>query len=313
MPRPLKIGVQLPEVEYEYDWPQLKAMARAAEDIGLDSIWIGDHLMYRYDDGRPPRGPFEAWSTMAALAAVTERVQIGPLVASLGFHNPAMIAKKAATIDRISNGRFILGVGSGWNEAEYRGYGFPYDHRASRFGEALAIIRELFATGESTYHGEYHDTEGAMLFPKPAQPGGPPLMLGSFGRRMLEIALPHVQMWNAWNHDYGNTRDGLADLLARIDAACEAVGRDPATLVRTVCPLVRMPGGTGRSTLFDDDEGDRPLDGSDPAALAAELTALAAMGIAHVMLVLDPITANTIAALEPTLRLLDGQSTEGKV
>lgn len=303
MPRPLKIGVQLPEVEYDYDWPELKEMALTAERIGLDSIWLGDHLMYRYEDGRPPRGPFEAWSTMSALAAVTERVQIGPLVASLGFHTPPMIAKKAATIDRISCGRFILGIGSGWNEAEYRGFGYPFDHRASRFAESLAIIRELFATGACDFHADWYDIDGALLFPKPVQPGGPPLMLGSFGPRMLRIALPHVQMWNAWHHDYGNTREGLAELQATIDAACAEAGRDPATLIRTVCPLVRMTGGKGRPS--GSGQVVPPLDGTDPAALAEELTDLAAMGIGHVMLVLDPITADSIAELEPMLRLLD--------
>lgn len=303
MPRPLRIGVQLPEVEYDYDWPELKEMALTAERIGLDSIWLGDHLMYRYEDGRSPRGPFEAWSTMSALAAVTERVQIGPLVASLGFHTPPMIAKKAATIDRISGGRFILGIGSGWNEAEYRGFGYPFDHRASRFAESLAIIRELFATGACDFHGDWYDIDGALLFPKPVQPGGPPLMLGSFGPRMLRIALPHVQMWNAWHHDYGNTREGLAELLATIDAACAEVDRDPATLIRTVCPLVRMTGGKGRPS--GSGQVVPPLDGTDPAALAEELTDLAAMGIGHVMLVLDPITADSIAELEPMLRLLD--------
>jgi alkanesulfonate monooxygenase SsuD/methylene tetrahydromethanopterin reductase-like flavin-dependent oxidoreductase (luciferase family) len=304
MPRPLKIGVQLPEVEYDYDWPQLKEMTRTVEAIGLDSIWLGDHLMYRPVGDLPARGPFEAWSTMAALAAVTERVQIGPLVASLGFHTPPMIAKKAATIDRISGGRFILGVGSGWNEDEYRGFGLPFDHRVSRFAEALAIIRELFATGACDFHGDWYDVDGALLFPKAIQPGGPPLLLGSFGPRMLHVALPHVQMWNAWNHDYGNTREGLAQLMATIDAACDEVGRDPATLARTVCPLVRMTGGKGRPS--GSGEVVPPLDGTDPAALASELKALAAMGIAHVMLVLDPITADSIAELEPTLRLLDG-------
>jgi probable F420-dependent oxidoreductase len=303
MPRPLKIGVQLPEVEYDYDWPELKAIARVAEKIGLDSIWLGDHLMYRPVDGQPARGPFEAWSTMAALAAVTDRVQIGPLVASLGFHTPPMIAKKAATIDRISGGRFVLGVGSGWNEDEYRGYGVPFDHRASRFAEALTIIRALFATGACDFRGDWYDIDGARLFPTPVQPGGPPLMLGSFGPRMLRIGLPHVQMWNAWNADYGNTRAGLAELLATIDAACAEVGRDPATLTRTVCPLVRMTGGTGRAT--GNAEVVPPLDGTDPGALAEELTALAEMGIAHVMLVLDPITAESIAELAPVLRLLD--------
>ena len=302
MVRPLKIGVQLPEVEYMYTWPQLREMATVAEEIGLDSIWLGDHLMYR-DDGEP-RGPFEAWSTLSALAAATERVQLGPLVASLGFHSPAMIAKKAATIDQISNGRFILGIGSGWSEAEYRGFGFPFDRRVSRFEEAFTVIRELFATGSCDFHGEFYDIEGALLFPEPVQPGGPPLMIGSFGPRMLAITLPHVQMWNAWNHDYGNTREGLARLLSKIDTACEAVGRDPLTLERTICPLVRMTGGKGRAS--GSGEVVPPLDGTDPEALADELSAYAGMGISHVQLVLDPITAGSIAELEPTLRLLDG-------
>jgi len=303
MARPLKIGVQLPEVEYDYTWPQLEEMASVAEAIGLDSIWLGDHLMYR--DAKGARGPFEAWSTMSALAAVTKRAQIGPLVASLGFHSPAMIAKKATTIDRISNGRFILGIGSGWNEAEYRGFGFPFDHRVSRFAEAFTIIRALFETGECDFHGEFYDIDRAELFPKPVQPGGPPLMVGSIGSRMLAITLPHVQMWNAWHHDYGNTHAGLAELLAKIDRACEAVGRDPATLDRTICPLVRMPGGTGRATTYSGGEEIPPIDGTDPAALVDELAAYAEMGVSHVQLVLDPITADSIARLERTLRLLD--------
>jgi len=303
MTRPLKIGVQLPEVEYEYTWPQLLEMARVAEAIGLDSIWVGDHLMYSATNTRPARGPYEVWTTMGALAAATERVQIGPLVASLGFHSPAMIAKKAATIDQISNGRFILGIGSGWNEAEYRGFGFPFDRRVSRFEEAFTVIRELFATGECDFHGEFYEIEGAMLFPKPVQPGGPPLMIGSKGARMLAITLPHVQMWNAWHHDYGNTREGLAELLSEIDRACESVDRDPTTLVRTICPLVQMTGGTGRPS--GSGEVVPPIDGTDPAALAGELATYAEMGVAHVQIVLDPITPASIAELEPALRLLD--------
>ena len=178
--RPLKVGVQLPEVEYEYTWPQLAEMATVAEQAGLDSIWLGDHLMYRYArHEREPRGPFEAWTTLAALASVTSRVELGPLVASMGFHSPAMIAKMAATIDQISNGRFILGLGSGWHEPEYKGFGFPFDHRVARFEEAFTILRALLDAGECDFAGEYYTIEGGLLFPKPARPGGIPLMVGS--------------------------------------------------------------------------------------------------------------------------------------
>jgi alkanesulfonate monooxygenase SsuD/methylene tetrahydromethanopterin reductase-like flavin-dependent oxidoreductase (luciferase family) len=303
MPRPLKIGVQLPEVEYEYTWPQLEEMARVAEDIGLDSIWLGDHLMYRYKGGsRAPRGPFEAWTTLAALAAATNRVQLGPLVASALFHTPPMIAKMAATVDNISNGRLILGIGAGWHEPEYRGFGIPYDHRFSRFAEAYSVIRELFASGESTLHGEYYDIDGALLFPKPVQPGGPPVMIGSYGEKMLELTLPDVEMWNAWSQDYGNTREGLKKLLDRVDGIAERVGREPSTLVKTVAPLIRMKGGSGRVSEYGVPQG---LDGTDIGLLADELNAYAEMGIAHVQLVLDPITATTIADLAPLLQRLD--------
>lgn len=300
----LKIGVQLPEVEYVYTWPEYAEMARVAEDIGLDSIWVGDHLMYRYaNPNNPPRGPFESWTTLSALAAVTHRVQIGHLVASALFHTPPMIAKMAATIDQISDGRFILGLGAGWHEPEYRGFGIPYDHRFSRFAEAYQVIRELLTTGESTLHGEYYTIEDALLFPKPVQAGGPPIMIGSFGQKMLELTLPTAEMWNAWSQDYGGTFEGLQGLLNRIDGVCEQVGRDPATLIKTVAPLISMPGARGRLSEY----GAPPtIDGTDPHKLAVELHRFEEMGVQHLQLVLDPINAESIAALDSALSILRG-------
>jgi alkanesulfonate monooxygenase SsuD/methylene tetrahydromethanopterin reductase-like flavin-dependent oxidoreductase (luciferase family) len=137
--RPFKIGVQLPEVEWVAPWSDIKAMAQTAEAIGLDSVWFGEHLLYHYP-GTEPRGPWECWSMMAAVAAVTERVEIGPLVACTNFHNPAHLAKMAATLDEISGGRLILGLGAGWYEHEYMAYGYPYDHRVSRFEEAFTDV-----------------------------------------------------------------------------------------------------------------------------------------------------------------------------
>ena len=146
MTRPLKVGVQLPEVEYV---ASLAAAARDGADRRGDRARLGlagrPPALPRED--APPRGPWEAWTTLTAIAAVTERVQIGPLVACTSFHNPAMLAKKAATLDEISGGRLILGLGAGWNEAEYSAFGFPYDHRVSRFEEAFTIIRTLLRDG----------------------------------------------------------------------------------------------------------------------------------------------------------------------
>ncbi len=301
--RPLKVGVQLPEVEYVASWPEQRAMALAAEEIGLDSVWVGDHLLYR-GDGLPDRGPWEAWSTLAALATVTERVELGPLVAATSFHNPALLAKKAATVDEISGGRLILGLGAGWNEAEYRAYGFPFDHRVSRFEEAFAIIRGLLRDGHVDFAGTYHQAEDCLLVPRGPRPAGPPLMVGSMGERMLAITLPQVDAWNAWFTWFENTVDGYRELRARIDDACRAAGRDPAGVERTVALFVGFEGARGRQ-LGDLKRPDTAAIPGDPATLAATLRAFAAEGVAHVQLVLDPITETTIRALAPTLRLFD--------
>ena len=141
MPRPLRVGIQLPEVERILRFEEYAAMARAAEEVGFDSLWLGDHLLYR----DPERGPWEAWTTLAALAAVTSRVRLGPLVACAGFHPPGLLAKMAASIGEISGGRFVLGLGAGWSEGEFQAFGIPYDHRVSRFEEAFTIIHGLLA------------------------------------------------------------------------------------------------------------------------------------------------------------------------
>jgi alkanesulfonate monooxygenase SsuD/methylene tetrahydromethanopterin reductase-like flavin-dependent oxidoreductase (luciferase family) len=298
----MKVGVQLPEVEWVARWPQLLEMARTAEQIGLDSIWVGDHLLYR-DDGLPPRGPWEAWTTLAAIAAVTERVEIGPLVAATSFHNPGMLAKQAATVDEISGGRLILGLGAGWNEAEYLAYGFRFDHRVSRFQEAFTIIRTLLCDGRCDFHGTYYDLQDCELLPRgPRHPHGegPPLLVGSMGERMLGITLPWVQAWNAWFTWFGNSVEGYLPLRAAVDAACRAVGRDPAEVERTLALLVAFPGAKGRS-LGDLKEPDvRPIP-SDPTTLAATLGGFEAAGVGHVQLVLDPINTETIAGLAPAL------------
>src|SRR5664279_2234644 len=116
-------------------------MARAIEAVGFDAVWVGDHLLYRWDGIAEARGPWECWTMLAAIAAVTSRITLGPLVASTSFHAPAMLAKQAATVDEISGGRLILGLGAGWNETEYAAFGFPFDHRIGRFEEAFTIIR----------------------------------------------------------------------------------------------------------------------------------------------------------------------------
>ena len=278
-------------------------MAELAERIGLDSVWAGDHLLYR-DDGRPDRGPWEVWSTLAAVAAVTERIEIGPLVASTSFHNPAMLAKKAATIDEISGGRLILGLGAGWNRADYAAYGFPYDHRVSRFEEAFTIIRELLTTGRSDFKGEYHAVDRGQLLPRGPRANGPPLLIGSTGERMLSITLPYVAAWNAWGPSIGNSLETYLPIRDQVDEACRKAGRDPADVKRTLALVVAFEGSLGRDSAVAN-EPFKPIPG-DSTTLAATLRDFAAAGVSHVQLVLDPITLDSIAALQPALAILDG-------
>ncbi len=300
MPRPLKVGVQLPEVEYEARWPDLARMARTAEDIGLDSVWVGDHYLYRHPDGT--RGPWEAFTQLAAIAALTSRVEIGPLVASTSFHQPAVLAKMAMTIEEISGGRLILGLGAGWNETEYRAFGFAYDHRISRFEEAFTVIRTLLREGAIDFEGQYYTLRDCELLPRGPRPEGPPLLVGSSGPRMLRITLPHVEAWNAWYTTYGNRPDGIAQQRALVDAGCAEVGRDPDEVERTVAAFVELPGAQGLRVF---DRHSAPAISGSPEEIAAVLRRLAAEGIAHVQLVIDPVTPEGVEALAPVLEALD--------
>ena len=295
--RPLRVGVQLPEVERDVRWPEYLAMARAAEEVGLDSIWLGDHLLYR-SDGRPERGPWEVWTLLSALAVVTERVQLGPLVACAGFHAPGLLAKMAATVDEVSRGRLVLGLGAGWNETEHRAFGLPFDHRVSRFEESFEIVRRLLGGERVTVHGRFWQTEDAVLLPRPLR--RPPLMVGSNGRRMLAITLPHVQAWNSWYVDYRNTTEGFAALSGKITAAAEDAGRAPDEIARSACVLVSLDPEAVRRP-FDDDL--QAVEGE--AALVPHLRDLAAAGADEAILVVRPITEASIRALGDVLVSLD--------
>ncbi len=283
-------------------WPQLRQMARIAEDVGFDSLWVGDHLLYRRPTGDV--GPWEAWSTLAALAEATSRVEIGPLVASTSFHSPAMLAKKAAAIDEISGGRLILGLGAGWNEPDYSAYGFAYDKRASRFEEAFTIIRTLLREGAIDFEGQFYTIRNCELLPRGPRPNGPPLMIGSSGERMLGFTAPHVDMWNAWHDWFGNRPEGLAPYLQALDAACRVAGRDPSEIERTCTMYVQLSGGEGRGTSREYAEPTPPHMGTSEE-LAAAIASYADIGISHVQLVLDPITAESIEQIAPVLEILD--------
>ena len=263
-------------------WPEMLAIARTAESSGYDSIWIGDHMLYR-GDGREERGPWDVWTTLAALAASTERVQLGPLVASTAFHPPGLIARMAAAIDEVSAGRFVLGLGAGWNETEFRAFGIAFENRVARFEEAFTIIHRLLAGERVSFDGHFYQVEDALLLPRPKR--RVPLLVGSAGPRLLAATSPRLDYWNCWYSWYGNTPAGFAALSSKF----EGIFR------RSACVLVTVEGGA-RERPFE--EAARPVDVS---ALSGHLHELAEAGADDVILVLDPINERSVAAVADAL------------
>ena len=283
--RPLDVGLLLPDHERQFDggtarWSDLREMARIGEDIGVDSIWVTDHLLHR-KEGTEARGAWECWSHLSALAAVTSKAQLGTLVVCTGFRNPALLAKMAAAVEEISDGRLILGIGAGWNEAEYRAFGFPFDHRVSRFEEALQIIHGLLRHGAIDYQGSYYEARDCELRPRGPRPGGPPLLIGSYAPRMVSLLARYGDAWNIWWTHTGNVASGVIPFAAAVDRACLDAGRDPAAIARTASVLVAV--GPDRPSPPDV----TPLSGT-PAQIAAGLRAYADVGVAHLQVRLQP-------------------------
>ena len=294
----LRVGVQLPEVERRVPWAEYVAMAWAAEEVGFDSIWVGDHLLYR-GDGRDERGPWDAWSLLGALAAVTDRVRLGPLVACCGFGPAGLLARRAAAVQEISGGRLVLGLGAGWNETEFRAFGVPFDYRASRFSESFEIIRRLLAGERVTFEGRFERVEDAVLLPLPDVPV--PLMVGSTGERVLRAALAHVDAWNIWYDWYGNTPEGFARENDRVSRLVGEAGREPADVARSATVFVAFEHGPRDRSHTHDVSA---LTGS-PETIASGLTEFAEAGLQEAILVVSPITEHTIRTLGYTVTALN--------
>ena len=300
---PLKVGLILPETERQMNggsasWRDLAEMARLGEEIGADSLWFTDHLIHRVP-GEEPRGMWECWSLISALAAVTERAEIGTLVLCNSFRNPALLAKMADTVEEISGGRLILGVGAGWNKPEYDAFGYPFDHRTDRFAEALEILTGLLRDGHVDFAGTYHTARDCELRPRGPRAGGPPIMIGASeaGPRMTELVARYGDGWNTWFSSTKITVAGLLPLLERVDTACAAVDRDPATLDRSCCVIVEV--GLHEPSAMTG----VPLSGS-PAEIAAGLRAYGDAGISHLQVWLEPNTPAGIVAFAPVLQEL---------
>ncbi|MDQ4035454.1 MAG: LLM class flavin-dependent oxidoreductase [Chloroflexota bacterium] len=284
----MKIGLMLPlGADETGGFTDLRAMAVAAEEGGLDSVWGADHLIFRNEG--TTTGIHECWTMLTAIAAVTSRVTVGPLVLALPFRNPALTAKMAAELDEISNGRLILGLGCGWHEPEFDAFGFPFDHRVSRFDEGLQVLLPLLREGRVNFAGEYHRAIDAELQPRPIRDGGPPILIAGKGPRMLELVARHADQWNAaW---YGRPEDAheLRERLVNVRAAIETAGRDPATLELTAGIFVAFEGAGS-------DAPTRAIRGSTEE-VATALAGYQELGVSHLIAHVYPRTADAVSRL----------------
>lgn len=270
-------------------WSDLCAMAREAEAVGFDFVTILDHL----------DGHWEGWTMLSALAASTSQLNLVSYVSCTTYRNPALLARMADTLDEISDGRLVLGLGAGDSDTEHHHYGFPRDTPVSRFEEALTIIRRLLQDGHCDFHGEHYDINDCTLSPRGPSSSGPPIVIGSLGgRRLLRLAVQHADIWTGAMHLYDNDIAQLAPALERVDDACLRYGRDPSTLARMTEALVQFPGG--RAATWTNMS---PISGT-PEHIAESLLAYQDLGISMMPIWIEPNTIEGIHAFAPVIDIL---------
>lgn len=216
-----RCGVFLPLVGLK--WPELRERVRRIDALGYDSVWFDDHFWF---PGAPERDHLEVWTVLSALAPLTERVTLGPLVLAQSFRHPGLLAKMAASLSQIVPGRLCLGLGAGWMEEEYRAYGYempPVRERLEQLGEAIEVIRRLWSEDRASFAGQHHRVEAAPCLPKPA---GVRLLVGGSSERLLRLAARHADEWNSPNPAWRE----LPAKRERVRAICRSIGRDPETL-----------------------------------------------------------------------------------
>ncbi|HEY7199328.1 MAG TPA: LLM class F420-dependent oxidoreductase [Candidatus Dormibacteraeota bacterium] len=235
---PLFFGYHMPYFSFpgiapEDRFERVAELACAAEAAGFDAVTLMDHL-YQIGGVGPEEEPMlEAYTTLGALAARTTRVKLATLVTGVTYRNPALLAKMVTTLDVISRGRAILGIGAAWNESEHNGYGFefpPVGERMDRLDEALTICRAMFTEERPSFTGKHYRIDRALNSPRPIQPGGPKILIGGGGeRRTLRLVARHGDMSHWWG-----SLDELKHKNEVLERHCEAENRDPSTILRTI-------------------------------------------------------------------------------
>jgi alkanesulfonate monooxygenase SsuD/methylene tetrahydromethanopterin reductase-like flavin-dependent oxidoreductase (luciferase family) len=312
----LKLGLILPTwTTTSLRWSEVQEIARVAAAVGFDALWATDHLLLPSNNAelreraggavRPeavaePEGYMEVFTVLTAIAVAVPVVEIGTLVACTGYRNPVLLAKIAETLDEVSGGRLVLGLGAGDSAGEYQTLGLPHDHPVGRFEEAVWIVRHLLREGEIDFEGTYHSAREVRLIPRGPRPAGPPILIGTLNPRprMRRIVAQYADVWNGWLGYTRASAEAAAEQWALVEQACREHGRDPSTLERTTAVRVAIPGSG-----YVPAPGEWPLQGS-PQEMAEVLRGHARLGVSQVQVALTMGGVEGVRAFAPVIEAL---------
>ena len=307
MARSMQVGVVLPQMEDPRSgeapsWEAIRGMAGRAEELGFDTVWVADELLWNVDEWPGPRGWWEGVALAGAVAASTSRIEVGTWVLSALHRNPALTAKVVETLDEISGGRFVFGLGSGHARKQGDAFGYPPDHTIGRYEEALQIIVPLLREGRADFAGEYHRVVNLEHRPHGPRQGRIPIMLGGHQPRTMGLAVRYADIWSDYARE-SSLPEAFEPVLRQLDAICAEQGRDPASLGRSIGVIVEP---------LDQHDAEEigfgvPITGS-AEEIATHLRRFGEMGVTRVELVLVPPTLAALEAAAAVLELLGGQS-----
>jgi alkanesulfonate monooxygenase SsuD/methylene tetrahydromethanopterin reductase-like flavin-dependent oxidoreductase (luciferase family) len=283
-------------------WKSISQRATTAEAVGFDMFVFEDALLYRNEAATD--GVWESVSIAAALASTTATINLGQSVVNAPYRSPAMVAKIADTIDEISAGRYVLGIGAGNTaDSDYEAFGFPIDKRYSRFAEAIQIIHGLLKNGEIDFTGEFYTAKQAELVLRGPRPEGPPITIAAGGPKMLQLVAQYADAWNWWG--WGETLDEisarLGALIVQLEQACDAAGRDTATLERTFDLYSVVP--EGFATEVESLDMKQPVSGTSEE-IAEFILSVGALGFEEVRCDLYPKTIEAVEAMQPVIEIV---------
>jgi alkanesulfonate monooxygenase SsuD/methylene tetrahydromethanopterin reductase-like flavin-dependent oxidoreductase (luciferase family) len=286
-------------------WESISERATIAEAAGFDIFVFEDALLYRGEETTD--GVWESVSIAAAVAATTRRINLGQSVINSPYRSPAMTAKIADTIDEISGGRFVLGIGAGNTaDSDYEAFGFPTDRRYSRFAEAIQIIHGLLKNGAVDFEGEFYTAKQAELVLRGPRPQGPPINIAAGGSKMMQLVARYADAWNWWGWDetLGNFEERLGPIISSLEQACEAEGRDPATLGRTFDLYTVVPEGfSNQGAALEGLDMEQPVTGTSQQ-IAEHILSIGELGFDEIRCDVFPKTNAALEAMQPVVEIV---------